>query len=165
MTTCRFLKNYGRWVAINENTPSNIIFTEIRKSPLLLCACCLIAVRHTTQEHASRLAPGLFQEAKSLLSTELLVVPQSIQFFQATLVMSLWSTTIGQALLSIDSWLLSSFSLQHCLSSDLFSPITTITQVSTIGPAEAEKWFIWNHLCLVHLQYAPCCSSSYAGLT
>lgn len=149
----RFLEHYGRWVAFKETTSPDVLLAEVRNSHLLLCACCLIAVRHTTQEYASRLAPQLFQEAKSLLSTALLVVPQSIAFFQAALVLSLWSTTIGQALLSIDSWLLSGFALQHCFSSDLFALVTNTARSSSLSRQEIDRWFIWNHLCLVHLQY------------
>jgi hypothetical protein len=154
LSSHRFLEHYGRWVVFMETTSPDALLAEVRKSPLLLCACCLIAVRHTTQEHASRLAPRLFQEVKSLLSTALLVVPQSIEFFQAALIMSLWSTTIGQALLSIDSWILSGFALQHCLSSDLFVPITTVPRSAALSRPEIDRWFIWNHLCLVHLQYS-----------
>lgn len=148
------MEHYGRWVTFQETTsPSASLLAEVRRSPLLLCTCCLIAVRHTTDEYASRLAPLLFQEAKSLLSTTLLIVPQSMAFFQAALILSLWSTTIGQAVMSIDSWLLSGFALQHCLSSDLFAPITNTIQTSPLTRQEIDRWFIWNHLCVVHLQY------------
>lgn len=148
----RFREHYGRWVVFNEYTSPGTLLEETRQSPLLLCACCLIAVRHATEESASRLAPLLFNEAKSLLSTALLVVPQSIAFFQSALILSLWSTTIGQVPLSVDSWLLSGFALQHSLSSDLFAPITTTTSSASLTRDELNRWFIWNHLCLVHLQ-------------
>jgi hypothetical protein len=130
------------------------LLQEVRKSPLLLCACCLIAIRHTTEDLATGIAPHLFQEAKLLLSAGLLVMPQSLAFFQASLILSLWSTTIGQDLLSIDSWLTSGFALQHSFASDLFSPF--INQRPSITPLSREEiscLSVWNHLCLVHLQY------------
>lgn len=99
----RFQEHYGRWVSFNPGSSSETILAEVRQSPLLLCACRLIAVRHTTQVSASTLAPRLFQEARTLLSAHLLDVPQSIEFFQAAVVLSMWSTTIGQTPLSIDS--------------------------------------------------------------
>lgn len=150
-----FLEHYGRWVAFQETISPKVLLVEVRKSPLLLCTCCLIAVRHTTEENAAKLAPILFQEAKSLLSTALLVVPQSMAFFQAALILSLWSTTVGQAVMSIDSWLLSGFVLQHCFSSDLFASVTNTTQSqpSPLTRQQVSRWFIWNHLCVVHLQY------------
>jgi hypothetical protein len=113
----------------------------------------LIAVRHTTQELALRLAPQLFERAKALISTTLLTVPQSMEFFQASLILSMWSTTVGQVPLSIDSWLLSGFALQHCLSSRLFEHIARAGHPSSCTKRELDQWCIWNHLCLVHLQY------------
>lgn len=48
------------------------LVTSAAKSPLLLCSACLIAVRHTSDELASRLAPALFDEAQTLVSRALL---------------------------------------------------------------------------------------------
>lgn len=128
-----------------------MLVIEVRKSPLLLCACCLIAVRHTSEDSAIELAQRLFLEAKTLFSQVLLVVPQNLAFFQAALVLSLWSTTIGQVLLSIDSWLSSGFALQHSLASGLFAPIHQ-GSLSHLDRSTLQRWFVWNHLCLVHLQ-------------
>ena len=87
-------------------------------------------------------------EAKSLLSAGLLDVPQSMAFFQAAVILSMWSTTIGQTPLSVDSWLLSGFALQHSLSSEVFAA----GGKGMMGKGELERWGVWNHLCLVHLQ-------------
>ncbi|OCL12435.1 hypothetical protein AOQ84DRAFT_285221 [Glonium stellatum] len=148
-----FNEHYGRWVAFSPTISLGTLLTEVRRSPLLLAACCLIAVRHTTQGLASRLAPQLFKEAKSLLSTALLSVPQPIEFFQAALVLSMWSTTIGRVPLSIDSWLLGGFALQHSLASSLFQPVTNISSSTGHTKHELDRWCIWNHLCLAHLHY------------
>lgn len=146
-----FQENYGRWVSFNPVTPATRLLEDVRKSPLLLAACCLIAVRHTSQDLAARLAPKLFKEAKTLLSLALLTVPQPIEFFQASLVLSLWSTTIGQIPLGIDSWLLSGFALQHSVASGLF-PSEMDASRTSLGKQELDHLCIWNHLCLVHLQ-------------
>jgi hypothetical protein len=100
------------------------------------------------------LAPRLFQEAKTLLSICLLDVPQSIEFFQAAVILSMWSTTIGQTPLSIDSWLLSGFALQHSFASEVFAPIMgrSAAQAVSLSKNELDRWCVWNHLCLVHLQ-------------
>jgi len=153
LTGIRFCDHYGRWVYFDTKSSSGNLLAEVRKSPLLLCACCLIAIRHTSQEAASRLAPRLFKEASALISAALLVVPQPIYFFQAALVLSQWSTTIGQVPLSIDSWLLSGFALQHSLSTNLFEPVMNKSKPSSLSRLELDRWCIWNHLCLVHLQY------------
>jgi hypothetical protein len=152
LTHFRFQEHYGRWVSFSATIPLPALVVEIRKSPLLLCACCLIAVRHTTQDSASVFARQLFQDAKALLCASLLDVPQSIEFFQAALILSMWSTTIGQTPLSIDSWLLSGFALQHSLASDIWGPITNVKNSNTLSKSELDRWCIWNHLCLVHLQ-------------
>lgn len=110
-------------------------------------------MRHTTQELADELAPRLFREAKSLVSRALLVVPQSIEHFQAILILSLWSTTIGQQPLSIDSWLLTGYALQQGFASSCFPDL-----LSKVGPGQEieeshiDAWCLWNHLCVAHLQ-------------
>jgi hypothetical protein len=146
-----FQENYGRWVQFNPAASMTSLLEDVRTSPLLLCACCLIAVRHTTQSLASQLAPKLFREARTLLSAAMLVVPQPIEFFQASLVLSLWSTSIGQIPLTIDSWLLSGFALQHSIASPVFS-LGADTSPHTFGKRELDHLCLWNHLCLVHLQ-------------
>jgi hypothetical protein len=147
-----FHENYGRWVSFDASAPITRLLEDVRKSPLLLTACCLIAVRHVSQELASRLAPKLFQDAKLLLSRAMLSVPQPLEFFQASLVLSLWSTTIGQLPLGIDSWLLSGFALQHSIASGLF-PFARGIRSTTLKQQELDRLCIWNHLCLVHLHY------------
>lgn len=147
-----FQEHYGRWVAFDESVSIEVLMRQVRKSSLLLCSVCLIAVRHTTQELALRLAPTLLNEAKALVSTSLLNAPQSIEFFQAAIILSMWSTTIGQVPLGVDSWLLTGFALQHCLASPLFEHILNATAKSSFSKVEMDRWRIWNHLCLVHLQ-------------
>lgn len=148
-----FQQNYGRWVGFSEDVPVNTLLAAVRKSDLLLCACCLISVRHTTQAVAERLAPKLFSIAKSYIASSLLAAPQPLEFFQAALLLCMWSTTVGQTPLSIDSWLLSGFALQHCLTSDIFDVILGDSPGFT-GPIHQllVRWTVWNHLCLVHLQ-------------
>lgn len=146
-----FQEHYGRWVSFDISTPTAILLEDIRKSSLLLTACCLIAVRHTSQELASRLAPLLFKEAKVLLSTAMLSTPQPIEFFQASLVLCMWSTTIAQVPLSIDGWLLSSFAIQHSITTGLFN--TKTDRDTRLTKSELDRLCVWNHLCLVHLHY------------
>lgn len=149
----RFQVHYGRWVRFPDNLTAEVLLSQVRKSPLLLCSILLIAVRHTTQALADELAPHLFREAKSLISKALLEVPQSIEYFQAALILSLWSTTIGQLPLSIDSWLLSGYAIQQGLASPCFIEISKTSPISDIKNANVDAWCLWNHLCVVHLQY------------
>jgi hypothetical protein len=147
-----FQEHYGRWVAFDEDIAPEALLQSIRASDLLLCACCLIAVRHTTQDLAARLAPVLFDRARTHLALALLTTPQSIDFFQAALILCMWSTTVGQTPLSIDSWLLSGFAIQHCLTSGHFDAVLG-TQSNFRSPHKLlVRWSVWNHLCVAHLQ-------------
>ena len=148
-----FHEHYGRWVLFEEYSQPMQLLAEVKKSPLLLCSCCLIAVRHTTQELAERLAPTLFAEAKSLLASSLLDVPTTIDWFKAVIVLSLWSTSIGQLPLSIDSWVITGFALQHCLASNMFGKILSNSARPPHLKSILDNWKVWNHLCLAHLQY------------
>lgn len=149
-----FLEYYGRWVLYDPESDPAALLPHVKKSPLLFCACCLIAVRHTSEELAASLAPKLYECARSFVSSQLLVTPQSIEFFQATLILCMWSTTVGQVPLSIDSWLLSGFALQHSQSSPLFAIITSQSQPTTrIDEPTLDRCCLWNHICLAHLHY------------
>lgn len=70
-----------------QSFSAEMLLADVRKSPLLPCS--LIAVR---QEIASSLTPQPFKEVEALLSVGLLETPQTIEFFQAALILSLWST-------------------------------------------------------------------------
>ncbi|RAL04664.1 uncharacterized protein BO80DRAFT_461731 [Aspergillus ibericus CBS 121593] len=137
-----FHTHYGKWVLFDPTSHPQTILCHVQKSPLLLSACYLIAVRHTSTALATRLAPKLYEYSRSHISTALLTAPQPLEFFQAALILCLWSTTVGQIPLSIDGWLLSGFALQHCEASPLFGP----------SPSLGRRFF-GNHLCLAHLHY------------
>ncbi|KAF4459062.1 nicotinamide mononucleotide permease [Fusarium albosuccineum] len=143
-----------------EQTPHSISQSDVTTAGLvpastahsLLAFIFLIAVRHTTQELADRLAPRLFEEAKSLITSSLLEVPQTVEFFQAALILSLWSTTIGQVPLSVDSWLLTGYALQQAFISPHFAEILRPGS-TTMTTLELDSWCLWNHICVAHLQY------------
>jgi hypothetical protein len=40
-----FQTHYARWVCFDQDLPTAVLLDKVRKSPLLLTACCLIAVR------------------------------------------------------------------------------------------------------------------------
>lgn len=149
----RFHVHYGRWVRFPEQISTEKLLSQVRKSPLLLCSVLLIAVRHTTQELADELAPRLFHEAKGLVSRALLVVPQSVEHFQAILILSLWSTTIGQQPLSIDGWLLTGYALQQGFASICFADLAKLPLGQAVTQNQIDAFCLWNHLCVAHLQY------------
>ncbi|KAJ6785329.1 hypothetical protein PWT90_02596 [Aphanocladium album] len=96
--------HYGRLIRLSQDMPVDRLRLYVRRSPLLLCSVLLIAVRHTTDQLAEKITPRLLEQVRRWLGSELLIVPQPGHFFQAVIVVSLWSITIGQAPLGIDSW-------------------------------------------------------------
>ena len=40
-----FQAHYARWVSFDKSTPTAVLLESVRKFPLLLTACCLIAAR------------------------------------------------------------------------------------------------------------------------
>lgn len=99
-----------------------------------------------------------------LVTSSLLIVPQPTEYFQAVLILSLWSTTIGQVPLSVDSWLLTGYALQQAMASPEF---VEVLRASSKAPAERSRidaWCLWNHLCLAHLQYVYVCLSYNSAL-
>ncbi|ATY64959.1 C6 finger domain [Cordyceps militaris] len=145
-----FRVHYGRWVRFSEHTPTETLLEQVRQSPLLLCSVLLIAVRHTTQALADELAPRLFRDAQRLVSRALLVAAQPAAHFQAVLILSLWSTTVGQQPLSIDGWLLTGYALQQGFAC---FPGRGGPRQDAEQQQDVDAACLWNHLCVAHLQY------------
>ncbi|KAK4082075.1 hypothetical protein Purlil1_11298 [Purpureocillium lilacinum] len=149
-----FHENYGRWVRFPQDLSTVMLQLQTTKSRLLLYSVLLIAVRHKTQELADQLAPKLFHEVKRLLQQAMLAADQPIEFFQAVVILSLWSSTIGQRPLSIDSWLLTSHAFVQATSSPAIAHILQPSyQRATSRECDLDVIYIWNHLCVAHLQY------------
>lgn len=144
--------HYGRWIRLPQDDPDQGRLWPVRGSPLLLCCILLIAIRHSTDSMAERLAPRLLDEASRLLASELLIVPQSKEFFQASIILGLWPTSVGEAPLSIDSWAVTGYALQQALASPLFANATKESSSDTSLESRRDMQFLWNHLALAHLQ-------------
>lgn len=152
LTSLRFQIHYGRWVAFDDSLSTEQLLPHVRRSPLLLCSICLVAVRQANQQLATTLASVLFEEAKKLLLSSLLEFPQRLEFFQATLLLTLWSTTIGQVPLSLDSWLMSGYALQQSSANSLFTNFDLGDSHTPKGNDNLRAQFVRNHLCIAHLQ-------------
>lgn len=138
-----------------QETDINSAMEEFRQSPLLLASVLLISIRHT-EGASEQQAAELLRETKKLLSSELLVVPQKLQFYQAIVILSLWSTSAGRMPMKIDSWALTSYALQQTLTINEFASLNDqdIDQHPSGASSDRYKYqCIWNHLVLAHLQY------------
>lgn len=145
-----FRQHYRRWIALRENDHAGPEL-QISNSPLLLCACCLIAIRHWNSERAREIVDVLYYEAKTLLSQRLLQAPQSLAFFQAVLILSFWSSTVGQRPLSMDAWLISGYAIQQGSVSDVFRETAYSSSLDSEYGSTIGKLLLWNRLCLAHL--------------
>lgn len=152
LTALSFVHHYGRWVRFDEASTLEQLLQNVSHSPLLLCSILLIAVRHADDELARVAAPVLLSEAQLLLSRSLLTVADDMAFFQAILILSLWSTTVGQVPMSMDGWLMTSYAIHHALSSNLLFSHLFARSSQPLTDEELDAWCIWNHLCLAHLQ-------------
>ncbi|KPI35775.1 putative transcriptional regulatory protein [Cyphellophora attinorum] len=147
-----FAYHYGRWVRFDESANPEHLLADLQNTPLLLCSVLLIAVRHISSTSATTSASVLLNEAQSLLASSLLGVAADLSFFRSALILSLWSTTVGQAPLTMDGWLLTAYALQQASVSSVFGSFTRKAPTYLDGD-ELDAWYIWNHLCLAHLQY------------
>lgn len=75
-----------------------------------------------------------------------------MEFFQAVLILGLWSTTIGQVPMSVDSWLLTGYALQQAMASPKFVEVFQSSSDNLAATCRIDAWCLWNHLCLAHLQ-------------
>ncbi|UNI24975.1 hypothetical protein JDV02_010688 [Purpureocillium takamizusanense] len=149
-----FHEHYGRWVRFSQDLPTVMLQLQTKRARLLLYSVLLIAVRHITQDLADHLAPKLFQEVMKLLQKAMLVADQPIEFFQAVVILSLWSSTIGQRPLSIDSWLLTSHAFMQATASPTFARILQPSyKRASSQEGDLDVIYLWNHLCVAHLQY------------
>ncbi|KAI7247292.1 hypothetical protein KC352_g13804 [Hortaea werneckii] len=145
MLLSTFKTRYGRWIGINESDDETWNMRTVRH-PLLFTASCLVATRHSSEYGPHPEADRLFFQAKDELSASLLRIQQPLAFFQAVLILSLWSTTAGQQPLSLDSWLITGYALQHSLASAVFQGLNNRTANCSFA-----AWSVRNHLCLSHL--------------
>lgn len=168
------MKEYGKWIGF-PHLPT--LLKHLRHhSPLLLTAACLIASRHLTpSDTLEPLVSALFAESRRLLSLALLNVPRNVETLQAILILSVWSPlqkrenprekplSGGRTL---DSWLVSGYGLMLAMTVIRFNDLTR--GVDFKGPRTpvggqtkenadgiAQRLRVWNHLCLIHLQYKP----------
>ncbi|KAG9708926.1 MFS general substrate transporter, partial [Aureobasidium melanogenum] len=142
-----FQQHYGRWLSVAEtNTPSTGLGTV--RDPLLLCAICLVASRHSLIQID---AIALFAEVRSLLGDNLQQPQRPLAFFQASLVLSLWSSAFGPPLTSPDAWLVTGMALQQGMVSDVIKDVAMGNIRDMKDAARLNLLYLWNHLCLSHL--------------
>lgn len=168
------MKEYGKWIGFPDLSS---LLSHLRlHCPLLLSATCLIASRHLPSSPTlDTLVSNLFADSRRLLSLALLNVPRNVETLQAILILSVWSPLAKRdnpqekplsGGRTLDSWLVSGYGLMLGMSVIRLNDLTRAVEFK--GPrtpvgghtkenAEgvSQRLRVWNHLCLIHLQYPP----------
>ncbi|THZ31009.1 hypothetical protein D6C91_00942 [Aureobasidium pullulans] len=145
-----FQRHYGRWLSISETMLSTLRSTDI-KDALFLCAACSVAARHSLTDVNAGLSSILSAEAERLLASNVLQPQRPLTFFQATLVLSLWSSAVGQSPTGLDVWLMTGMAIQHGSISKSVKDVATGKIQVIKEETQVDCLYLWNHLCLSHL--------------
>jgi hypothetical protein len=93
----------------------------------------------------------LSAEAELLLASNVLQPQRPLTFFQATLVLSLWSSAVGQSPNGLDAWLMTGVAIQHGSISESVKDVATGKVQIIKEETQVDCLYLWNHLCLSHL--------------
>ena len=168
------MKEYGKWIGFPDLSS---LLTHLRlHCPLLLSATCLIASRHLPSSPTlDTLVSNLFADSRRLLSLALLNVPRNVETLQAILILSVWSPLAKRdnprekplsGGRTLDSWLVSGYGLMLGMSVIRLNDLTRAVEfkgprtpvgghVKENAEGVSQRLRVWNHLCLIHLQYVP----------
>lgn len=150
-----FLKYYNQWVSFHTGiSTEKLLDLMIARSSLLLTVCCCVVIRY----HYPKLKPFIWKKLLCKLQDDLketmLIVPHTIEFIQALVVMSIYASSLSdEDTFVVDAWFISGVALQHLATRNVLGFVLSfdggLTPVSEIDEIAAYR--VWNHLCLVHL--------------
>ncbi|CEP61119.1 Zn(II)2Cys6 transcription factor domain-containing protein LALA0_S02e07140g [Lachancea lanzarotensis] len=172
-----FRQGYGKWCSFPELMDSGDLVKALRSrnASLLLTAVCVLALRYTIQHHdlKTRIYKTLLQKLKDDLDFNLRAVPQTVEFIQAMVLLSLYANSFSSDIMTFDAWYLSGIGLQHYLTltvtSGDYKDDTGLNQASNVEVHSAldeddfmdsdlsptfkrlQLFRLWNHLCLAHI--------------
>ncbi|GAV53856.1 hypothetical protein ZYGR_0AK03580 [Zygosaccharomyces rouxii] len=158
-----FRQHYGAWCSFPADQPIDELVESIRSKngSLLLTTTCVLALRYTDRYHdlKTRVYKNLLYKLKSDLQLSLKFMPQTTEFLQAIVILSLYSSSFSSDIMSLDAWYLSGIGLQQYITKNIQESLQTALgqrnyfedEPSEIGAFTSLR--IWNHLCLVHLTH------------
>lgn len=124
-----------------------------RNHPLLFAMCLLAGIRATEGLNRSDLHTTLHSLVKTHLGMKALDTPINLSTIHAMLIFSAWS--FGPLIPGgryIDSWLMSSTTITHCMLSFPLSELSTLT--GFFDETSRNMCRMWIQASLVHLKYA-----------
>lgn len=124
----------------------------ITRSSLLLTVCCAIVVRYHEPALKRSIWYSLLRKLQSDLRETMLIVPHTIEFIQALVLMAIYASSLSYKELVIDAWFISSIGLEHFITKDVLGLVMSFDGVSPVTDMdEITAYRVWNHLCLVHV--------------
>ncbi|GAV48944.1 hypothetical protein ZYGR_0N03490 [Zygosaccharomyces rouxii] len=158
-----FRQHYGAWCSFPADQPIEELVENIRSKDgsLLLTTTCVLALRYTDRYHdlKTRVYKNLLYKLKSDLELSLKFMPQTTEFLQAIVILSLYASSFSSDIMSLDAWYLSGIGLQQYITRNIQASLqTALGQGNSFEDESSEireftSLRIWNHLCLVHLTH------------
>lgn len=158
-----FRDHYGAWCSFPVDQPIEELVESIRSKngSLLLTTACVLALRYTDRYHdlKVRVYKNLLYKLKSDLQLSLSYMPQTVEFLQAIVILSLYSSSFSSDIISLDAWYLSGIGIQQYITKNIQESLeTALDQRNRFDDEDSEANLftslrIWNHLCLVHLTH------------
>ncbi|KAL2710277.1 GAL4 superfamily protein [Kluyveromyces marxianus] len=185
-----FRNRYSDWCSFPKSASTEKLVSNIRSKncTLLLTVACTLALRYTDDYHdlKTRCYKNLLLKLRSDLESSLCYVPQTKEFLQAIVILSLYASSFSSDFLCVDAWYLSGLGTQHLLTTGVAGSLLNrkkggndvlASAMNLLDPVmqsnfgnmnnsvfeETEQFEqlstcrLWNHLCLCHLN---CCIAS-----
>lgn len=150
-----FLKYHNQWVSFHTGiSTEKLLDLMIARSSLLLTVCCCVVIRYNYPKLKPFIWKKLLCKLQDDLKETMLIVPHTIEFIQALVVMSIYASSLSdEDAFIVDAWFISGVALQHLATRNVLGFVLSfdggLTPVSEIDEIAAYR--VWNHLCLVHL--------------
>lgn len=118
-----FRDRYGAWCSFSASLSTEQLVSDIRSkdSSLLVTTTCVLALRYTENYHdlKTRVYKNLLYKLKSDLELALKIMPQSTEFLQAIVILSLYASSFSSDIMSLDAWYISGIGLQQYLTANV----------------------------------------------
>ncbi|CAH01437.1 uncharacterized protein KLLA0_C08657g [Kluyveromyces lactis] len=179
-----FRNRYSDWCSFPKSIPNEKLVDNIRSknSSFLLTVVCTLALRYTDDYHdlKTRCYKNLLLKLRSDVEVSLSYVPQSKEFLQAIVILSLYASSFSSDFLCVDAWYLSAVGSQHLITRGVAGSLvkknknsvnTLASTINLLDPVmqpdldtfnnsvfeETEEFEqlssarLWNHLCHCHI--------------
>ncbi|QLG70797.1 hypothetical protein HG535_0A07390 [Zygotorulaspora mrakii] len=128
-----FRDRYGAWCSLPPAIDTEQLLDSLRKkgSSLLIVTMCVLALRYTPTQYdlKTRVYKNLLFKLKADLEYSLKYLPQSTEFLQAIVILSLYASSFSSDILSMDAWYISGIGLQQYLTANVHDALLAGSQM------------------------------------